>query len=187
MKYQHPIHLEYYADHFGNLYRNGKLIKGCLTKTGYRQYRINGRSVLGHRVLVECWYATQLNEDQVINHKNLNRSDNTIDNLEVVDQAENIRHYWRNYGDIDMSEAVVKNSAKSGEKHHNARLTSEQVIAMIKGFSEGLTNSEASKLYGVHERYVSLIRHKKRWKSVWVELGLECSETIPSGSRAISK
>jgi hypothetical protein len=182
-KLKHPTFENIYADTLGNIY-SGENIVGCYATNGYKQIQYKGSTYLSHRVIAECILGRLLTKDEVVNHKNLLTDDNKIENSEIGTQAGNIAHYWRHFGEIKIQDAVVINEGKAGEKHHNARLTQQQVEEMILSFSNGLTNKEASSLYGVHERYVSLIRHKKRWKKAWVALGLERSETIPSGSRA---
>lgn len=184
---KHPVYENISTDLSGNIYSKGNLVKGTITRDGYRQYQISGKSKLGHRVVVECILGRVLESFEIINHKNLNRADNSPENLEIGTQGDNIHHYWRNYGNIKDVEVKVERPWKSGENHHNARLSLQQVCSMIGKMFDGYTNKQLSEIYGVHDRYISLIRHKKRWKEAWKVLGLEGSETIPSGSRVGSK
>lgn len=181
---RHPIYNNISADSLGNIYSNGVKLEGCASTNGYWQHSIKRKTYLTHRLVAECFLGRRLEKWEHINHKNFNRQDNTINNLEVTDASGNISHYWRSKGEIDIETAEVLREHKAGENHHNSKLSQDEVEEMILGFFGGLTNKEASKIYGVHERYVSLIRHKKRWKVAWVALGLEGSTTIPSGSRA---
>lgn len=187
MKKKHPVLVEVSADFLGNVYIGDRLIKGCLSTTGYWQYGIKGKTLAGHRVVVECMLGRELDSTEVVNHKNFIRTDNRVVNLEVGTQLSNIHHYHREKAAHINEDAKVVREWKAGENHHNARLSQVQVENMILQFFEGMTNDQAAEKYGVHSRYVSLIRHKKRWKKAWVALGLEGSETIPSGSRAGSK
>lgn len=182
-KMNHPTMIGICVDYEGNIYSENKIV-GCEATNGYRQIAYKGKTYLSHRVVAECVLGRELSSDEVVNHKNLKTDDNSVDNLEIGTQSSNISHYWRNFGSILVEDAVVLNKHKAGENHHNCKLTQREVEEMINGFFNGLTNKDASKKYGVNERYVSLIRHKKRWKKAWVALGLECSETIPSGSKA---
>lgn len=184
---QHPVYRHISSDKYGNIYFNGKFVEGTITATGYRQYCVNRKSKLGHRLVSECFLGRVLEKSEVINHKNLDRADNAPSNLEIGTQEDNIQHYWRNYGEVVDVLAEVKRPWKAGENHHNARLSLQQVCRMIEQMFEGYSNKQLSEIYGVHERYISLIRHKKRWQIAWEEMGLEGSETIPSGSRAGSK
>lgn len=44
----------------------------------------NGRSVLLHRAIYETFNDIELNDNMVINHKDHNRDNNNINNLEAI-------------------------------------------------------------------------------------------------------
>lgn len=55
-----------------------------------------------------------------------------------------------------------------GEKNGMSKLSNEQAKSLIKEIIEtDLNNRELGEKYNLHKRYVSLIRNKKRWKSIW--------------------
>lgn len=183
MRKYHPIYKHVSTDTDGNIYFGDKFIKGTITKTNYRQYMIERKSLLGHRLVAECLLGRTLDRTEIVNHKNLDRSDNRPENLEIGTQGDNIHHFWRNFGIVESVDVEMERPWKAGENHHNAKLSLEQVCEMIELMFKGYTNKQLSEMYDVHNRYISLIRHKRRWKIAWKELGLEGSETIPSGSR----
>jgi len=57
--------------------------------TGYRRIRINGSEYGEHRLI---WKLVYGNDPDVINHKDHNRSNNRLDNLEDGTSADNNRH-----------------------------------------------------------------------------------------------
>ena len=181
---QHPIHKEYSCDDFGNVYKNGKLLKGTVATTGYRQYRIDRKSILGHRLVTECRIGRKLETAEVVNHLNLDKLDNSVTNLEITDSRGNRIHYWNakviDTSNIDFSDVIDRNS--TGQKNGGSKLSDDQAKDLILDLLGGMSNKEAAIKYGLHDRYVSLIRHKKRWKFAWVELGLERSTTRASCS-----
>lgn len=185
-KWVHPKikGLEFHEN--GTFTRWGTFRKGTINRLGYWQLGIDGKSFLAHRLIFECVMGRELTHKEVVNHKNRNRSDNSFENLELTTQGGNIAHYHREHSEIKEVKVEVIRPLKSGEKHHNAKLTLKQVEDMILDMFAGANNTQLGEKYGVHPRYVSLIRHKKRWKTAWKSLGLEGSTTIPSGSRASS-
>lgn len=56
---------------------------------------------------------------------------------------------------------------KYGSQSHLAKINEEDVGNIITEMIAGKSNSDIANKYGLHDRYVSLIRHKKRWPKVW--------------------
>ncbi|MGM7720686.1 nuclease [Metabacillus sp. Hm71] len=82
--------------------------------------------------------------------------------------------YNQTIGGIGMSgfemspETLEKKSIQlRGEKNPQSKLTNNQFFEMVELFKEGKSNSEIAEIFGLHDRYVSLIRHKKRFTSFW--------------------
>lgn len=65
-------------------------------------------------------------------------------------------------------EVIIKRSeSNSGENNANSKITNEEFYQIVELLKKGYTNEEIADLYGLHDRYVSLIRHKKRFKRLW--------------------
>ncbi|WP_099301761.1 nuclease [Bacillus sp. Marseille-P3800] len=60
-----------------------------------------------------------------------------------------------------------KSFLMQGEKNVSAKLTNEQFYQIVELLKQGKTNEEIAQIHDVHPRYVSLIRHKKRFLSLW--------------------
>ena len=61
--------------------------KGWVAKNGYRYVAVRGKHTLEHRFVVEKYYGIKLKPNQVVHHKNHNRTDNRIENLEILDKS----------------------------------------------------------------------------------------------------
>lgn len=109
-----------------------------------------------HRLVAEAFIPNPRNKPQV-NHKNGNKCDNTVSNLEWCTAAENTKHAYES-GLISIVE---------GEDHHSAKLTKQAAIDLINCILAGEDNETVANKFNLHSRYVSLIRGKKRWKSLW--------------------
>lgn len=64
--------------------------KGGWLQSGYKYVCINGEQLAEHRYLMEQHFGRKLEEDEIVHHINGNRTDNRIENLEVVTRAEHI-------------------------------------------------------------------------------------------------
>lgn len=104
-----------------------------------------------HRLLAEAFIPNPENKPQ-INHKDGNRRNNALDNLEWCTQSENNKH----------AHVTGLNIPPRGEKKRNAKLTAEKVreIRALKG---RLSQAEIGLRFGIAQQYVTKIQRGERW------------------------
>lgn len=159
MKKEHPYWSGYFATKNGSVYgKRGSVLSPIKHHTGYSVMTVRGRGkqkqLRIHRFVWECCVGP-IPKDLVINHINGDKSDNSLENLELVSTQDNVIHAWDVLGRV---------SSNKGASHHNTKLTEQQAMQVIRLCGEGVSNKEIGGLYGLHPNYVSLIRHNKRWK-----------------------
>ncbi|KAA6472143.1 HNH endonuclease signature motif containing protein [Bacillus swezeyi] len=132
---------------------------------GYTHPQKGTQNFLVHR-LVAKYYICEIPEGMFVNHKDGNKLNNHVSNLEIVTPKENTLHAFK-FG---------LNSGQPGESNSMSKLTDEQATNLIYDLLAGMSNNEAGEKYSLHPRYVSLIRHKRRWKTLWDRI--ERSTTI---------
>lgn len=97
-----------------------RIINGSVDTKGYLQVdlKIDGKRYIRciHRLVADAFIENPEKKDQV-NHKDGNKLNNSVDNLEWVTCKENIRHAWGNH----------LNGPLKGEKHGNHILTDDAV------------------------------------------------------------
>lgn len=76
-----------------------RILKGCIT-SGYRSVKFTfpdgkQRRFYVHRLVAEHFLPPQGNKDLVVNHKDGDKLNNNVENLEWVSQRENILHYYQ--------------------------------------------------------------------------------------------
>ncbi|MGG3986957.1 nuclease [Bacillus smithii] len=71
---------------------------------------------------------------------------------------------------ISKSEREKRSERYTGEKNPQSKLTNKQFFEIVEHLKQGKTNREIAKMYNIHERYISLIRHKKRFKKLWEQV-----------------
>ena len=88
----------------------GLLSRGCQKPSGYFQTKISGKLVYVHRLIAFAFLGPppSLKHSQV-NHKDLNPSNNCIENLEYVTPAENLIHA---YSDPDRRRQRLETASK---------------------------------------------------------------------------
>lgn len=64
-------------------------------RRGYLRVSLNKKHVKIHRLMAIEFLPPPCNKQYVVNHKNGNKHDNRVSNLEWISQAENVRHAIR--------------------------------------------------------------------------------------------
>ena len=128
-----------------------------------------------HRLVAEAYLENPANLPQV-NHKDGNKDNNTVDNLEWCTSLHNNKHAL----------STGLREGMKGSTNSQAKLEEDQVRDIIKMMQQGLSNIEIAYEFNLHDRYVSLIRGKKRWKYLW-ELPEYASLVLPQSCRKRTK
>ena len=183
MQITHPIYTNYNVTNTGKVISNvtGKVLKASTTWcSGYKSVslQIAGKHtrVKVHHLVYEAFIGTRT-KGLHIHHIDGNKLNNRVSNLQEVTAKVNTREYHKTLT-YNCGEVLPVG------KPRNAKITIDTAKALILDIRGGMSNGEAAAKYGLHSRYISLVRHKRRWKNAWVELGLAGAETNPSGSKA---
>jgi len=127
-------------------------LKPTLSTSGYMM--TTNDSV--HRMVVETFIG-EIPKGYQVNHKDGCRTNNRLDNLEIVTPSENQIHAYK----------MGFSKGRKGEENPLSELKEVDVLDIYDMVKRGCTNMEISLKYHIHDRYVSLIRHGKRWKYLW--------------------
>ena len=131
--------------------RWNRYVKPQLNNKGYGRVCLCGKYYFVHRLVAEKFIPNPNNYPQV-NHKDGNKLNNNVGNLEWVSNQENRNH------------AVQNGLQIQGEKCPWAKLTKEDVI-YIKQHSDVKIN-ELAKMFGVNRATIGDITHNRSWKTV---------------------
>lgn len=123
---------------------------------GYREVALlnsigNKKFFMVHR-LVFMTFVGPIPENMEVNHIDGKKSNNWLENLEVVTSSENKLHAFR----IGLKSMV-------GEKHNNLKLNDSAIVDIITSKEMGKVLAEK---YGVCRSMVSRIRHGKAWTHI---------------------
>lgn len=128
--------------------------KPQLNRYGYPVVCLNGKpkAVLKsiHRMVVEAFIGP-IPDGMQVNHKDGNKENNHLDNLEICTGSQNQLHRHRVLGQ------------HRGEKHPRAVLTNKSVRQIIKMFDDGFSNREIGERFGVDRTTIGHIKKGKTW------------------------
>ena len=148
----------------GNIqrYAGGYNLKPQLLRTGYYQIiiSVNGKhnKKTIHR-LIASTFIKEIPKGMVVNHIDGNKTNNTLNNLEIVSYSQNALHSMR----------VLKNnsSVPKGEKHFCSKLSENEVLDIRKKYNDGINIKCIAEVYDSVSLYaIKAICYRQNWKHI---------------------
>lgn len=138
--------------------RSGRILKPEIIWDGYERVTLSQNNNLKrfrvHRLVADAFIPNP-HGLPMVNHKDGNKRNNNVSNLEWVNCQQNTKHAFDN------------NLRKSGEEHYEARLTTEIVESVCKLIESGLTRGRILKQFPcVNKTQFDDIRRRRSWKKV---------------------
>lgn len=149
----------YFATPNGNVYnRHGDLMMGAIDHCGYRHVILNRKNKNIHRIIAETFIPNP-NNLPCVNHKDGNKLNNSVDNLEWCTHSENTSHAYR----------IGLEQKKYGELHHAHKLTEDDVRNIRKVYVKRDKKFGAvalANIFGVDRTTIHDIVNRKTWREL---------------------
>lgn len=107
--------------------------KGWVDRRGYRWIRVNGRSVREHRYVMEQSLGRKLLPTEIVHHRNGDTADNRLDNLEVMDGGDHMRHHHKGVRRPDMARERMSRAARDRETIRRLTAANTELLDAVKG------------------------------------------------------
>jgi len=151
----------YYISNTGILINSSnKILRTRLDKDGYEIarlfYKVKVFYKKVHRLVLIAFEGENCLR-RIVNHKDGNKTNNKLDNLEWATTKENVQHMYR------TGLKKIGMHYNCGEKAHKAKLNKEIVLCIRKSNENALFLSEK---YGVTRNTIYYILNNKTWKGV---------------------
>lgn len=145
----------------GKRYIPGRIISQKTKSNGYKEVSINidrsKRSRYVHRLVCEAFFG-KIEDKLAVNHKDGDKSNNRLDNLEICTYSQNSKHSYH----------VLNNKLKplKGEGHARSKLKEEEVIHIKSSYIKGSSNAEIHSTYKgrVSKTQINSIMYGLSWK-----------------------
>lgn len=102
--------------------------------------------------LVARAFIGECPEGYEVNHKDLNKQNAAVSNLEYLTHLDNIRH------------AVIAGAYRRGAQHSSAKLTDDDVRRIHEMGAQGVNNLEIAKSFGVTRTAIRGVLDGSRWR-----------------------
>jgi hypothetical protein len=153
---------DYQISNYGRVkslkYNKKKLLKSGVINSGYLIVCLSNSKIkkfkLIHRLIAHAFIPNADNKPQV-NHKDGNKHNNHIDNLEWVDHSENMKHAYRS-GLHSMK----------GERNSNSTLKEKDILVIHCLYLNGMNQETIGILYNITHTMVSYIVNGINWKII---------------------
>lgn len=123
---------------------------GSINGSGYHKINLNGRYYKVHR-LIWLWHGKELVDGLVIDHIDSNRSNNCIENLQQISQADNVRRAeWvtNPKGGVYFHKARQKWQVQITRNYKNIHLglfqTREEAVECLENYRNEQARSDSS-------------------------------------------
>ncbi|MEN6507038.1 MAG: HNH endonuclease [Planctomycetaceae bacterium] len=142
----------------------GQILRYGNTRDGYLQvhlYMAGDQTVfLVHRLVLSV-FVGPCPAGKEVNHKNGNKRDNQIENLEYVTRSENLIHSSRVLGVRRVHSRPI-----CGEDHAEAKLTERKVREIRELSAKGIVQAALSAMFGVSTGHINRIINRRAWKHI---------------------
>jgi hypothetical protein len=141
-----------------NIKRKGEVMSTSLNTKGYPHIRLckNGKreTFRVHRLVAQTFLPNP-NNDEIVNHKDSNKTNNNLDNLEWCSEMDNRQHARKIFNDTAYGEAC-----------NLSKLTEQQVREIRANGKNGRTNEQIAKLYNVSHETIRNVLNGNSWKHI---------------------
>lgn len=132
--------------------------------TKYKAIKVNGVKYDEHRYIMEQHLGRKLKRDEVVHHKDGNKRNNDLSNLEVMSLSEHAREHNKNR--IVSEETREKFSKASYGRKSTSRKFNDAQIEQIKTLhNDGVSNRKIAKQFNVSHQTINDIINGEHYKN----------------------
>lgn len=130
----------------------------------YKAIKVNGKKKDEHRHLMEQHLGRKLSSKEVVHHKNGNKLNNDLSNLEVMSLSDHSRMHMKGYKPSPETIEKMRICGKNSKGNH--KLSREQAIRAKEMVAMGFSRAAVARVYKIDRTSISRIVSGKGYK--WI-------------------
>ena len=152
---------DYSVSNYGRVYskRRDKFLKLCVNSSNYKKCVLKGKNLYVHRLVAQAFIDNPNNLEEV-NHKDGNKWNNNVDNLEWVSKSKNAKHAF-DLGLRNISGYTRYKVAQSG--HIFSQMNIDLIFEM---YAEGMSKKEIAQKMGCYDSTICNILNGKTYNQI---------------------
>lgn len=138
-------------------------IRAPALKKGYRTYHMCKNGISKYRLahlLVWRSFKGPIPDGLEVNHKNGNRDEPDLTNLELMTRPENATHSFLVLGRANF------NVTQRGSKNGGSKLTESDIPEIFRLYSTGVNQRKIAEHFGVSKRNISKVLRGETWRHI---------------------
>ncbi len=169
------VHIPGFVDRYlvnqkGDIYstKTKRLIKSYIND-GYAMVHIDEKEKIKlyrvHTLVAKTFLAGPPDDggNYVINHKDLNRSNNSVKNLEFITYSENTQHYWKNTNRKKIMKFIPgKSTEVYGSSEEAAQKNNTKAQRITRACSEGISHKGDRYIYISDKKYKNILEKMEK-------------------------
>lgn len=142
----------------GNI-KTERVLKLCVNSSGYKKVVLNGKNEYVHRLVAETFIPNPHNLPEV-NHKDGNKWNNCVDNLEWVSKSDNAKHAF----DLGLRSVSGYTRYKVSQSAH--RFGADEIEEIEQMHCSGMTKQEIADKIGCYSSVICNILNGKTYREI---------------------